>query len=311
MSLLREIQEAAIDDKVSAATMLRKAKVLAMRLDDEKLNRWVSHELDGYQPNEPIPYYRAIIGEATGVFATTETPRRPSCKRTHKLIAPSDLPEPHRQFAHHARLAEPIAVCEAMIGEDRSGNIDFAWPPDLVRQLQDDIFPGLRLLAARIEVSKPRMIGIVDAVRNLLLEFVVQLEKEHPKAGQFGEPPVTVPETALTQLLNVTAGPGSIINIAGRDAAQTVVQEIRVGDVESLRAFLASQGIEPADLTELETAIKEDDEPQSAERFGAKVSGWISKMISKAVSGAWKVGAPVATVLLTDALKRHYGMTGD
>ena len=49
MSLLREIQEAAIDGSIDLPTLLRKCKVLAARLGNDDFTDWVDAELNGYK----------------------------------------------------------------------------------------------------------------------------------------------------------------------------------------------------------------------------------------------------------------------
>jgi len=52
VSLLREIQEAAIDSRVELTTLLRKCKVLAARLGNVEFKEWVEQELNGYKSKE-------------------------------------------------------------------------------------------------------------------------------------------------------------------------------------------------------------------------------------------------------------------
>jgi hypothetical protein len=47
MTLLRDIQDAATGTDVPVATLLRKAQILAARLDHAPLREWASQELDG------------------------------------------------------------------------------------------------------------------------------------------------------------------------------------------------------------------------------------------------------------------------
>jgi AbiTii len=49
MTLLREIQAAATDSKTDIATVLRKAKILAARLQNLEFRSWVDQELNGYE----------------------------------------------------------------------------------------------------------------------------------------------------------------------------------------------------------------------------------------------------------------------
>ena len=68
MSLLKEIQDAAIDSKSDLSTVLRKSRVLAARLKNEDFTKWVQHELDGYPQVTDIPEYRACKCQSQGHF---------------------------------------------------------------------------------------------------------------------------------------------------------------------------------------------------------------------------------------------------
>ena len=58
MSLLREIQSAAVDANVDVTVVLRKCKVLAARLGNEDFKLWVENELNGYKSKDTLPEYR-------------------------------------------------------------------------------------------------------------------------------------------------------------------------------------------------------------------------------------------------------------
>jgi hypothetical protein len=50
MTLLGELQQAAIDSSVPLANLLRKCKVLAARPTHKDFSKWIDHELNGYLP---------------------------------------------------------------------------------------------------------------------------------------------------------------------------------------------------------------------------------------------------------------------
>jgi hypothetical protein len=53
IGLLREIQNGATDASIGLPDTLRRARILASRLDHEQFKEWVIHELDGY-PNASV-----------------------------------------------------------------------------------------------------------------------------------------------------------------------------------------------------------------------------------------------------------------
>ncbi len=68
MSLLRGIQEAAVDSKTDLADVLRKCKVLSFRLKSPELKAWIDDELNGYKTRESLPDYRVLRVMTLGHF---------------------------------------------------------------------------------------------------------------------------------------------------------------------------------------------------------------------------------------------------
>src|SRR3972149_416226 len=69
MSLLEEIQTAAVDANSDLGTLLRKCKLLAARLGSQPLEDWLIWESNGYPDNIPVPGYRVWPLEIRGNFA--------------------------------------------------------------------------------------------------------------------------------------------------------------------------------------------------------------------------------------------------
>lgn len=61
MTLLADIQAAAVDQTHSLSDLLRKCQILAFRLRHEPFKTWVSHELNGYPNDATLPPYRSSM----------------------------------------------------------------------------------------------------------------------------------------------------------------------------------------------------------------------------------------------------------
>jgi hypothetical protein len=70
MSLLRDIQDAAVDQSTNVTTLLRKCKILAARLGNEEFKRWIDNELNGYESVDELPEYRIIHTQSYGFFVS-------------------------------------------------------------------------------------------------------------------------------------------------------------------------------------------------------------------------------------------------
>ena len=61
-SLVLELQQGALDSSVSVTDLLRKALVVARKLDIQDIQEWLNHELNGYPEVSEVPAYRMLQG---------------------------------------------------------------------------------------------------------------------------------------------------------------------------------------------------------------------------------------------------------
>ncbi|WP_419657661.1 hypothetical protein Dvar_68100 [Desulfosarcina variabilis str. Montpellier] len=303
MTLLRDIQNSAIDSKNSLSDLLRKCKILAARLHHAELDQWVENELNGYPSHDTLPKYRMIecsaIGNLGGPFGA---------EMRNITIPVSCLPEKARDWARRVLLVQPISSLE-QLAQGEGDEIHCDWPGDLVASVADKIYHGYSLYGAWLRVSKGDVVAILDSVRNRILSFSLEIEKEAPNAGE--APPNTkpIPENKVTKVFN-TYILGNVHNIAtgSSNFSQSVQIAIGKGDFSSLKAFLKDNDVSEDDINLLEKAISKDKVSENQARIGKSVSGWISTMLKKAGTSAWKIANSSAGTLLTKAIAKYYGL---
>ncbi|MGO9646834.1 MAG: hypothetical protein ACLPOO_02150 [Terriglobales bacterium] len=303
MSLLRDIQNAALDSTVHLPDLLRKCKVLAVRLGNEDLKRWVDSELNGYGEDDSLPAYRSFRVESHGDFFG------PAGSGLRNAPIPlSCLPEKFVEmlFTHHSR--EPISAFADLVSKGTSGSFRVPWPADLVAHVGQDIYEYMNCASAWQVIPRGAIVGILDTVRSRILNFALEIEAEAPEAGEAapGVPPV--PQERVNQVFHTQIF-GNVGNVAAGSEgfSQSSAVVVVEGDFSSLRTFLTKLGIDSADLSELENSAAKDRESLQ-DGMGPHTGRWLGKMISKASSGALQVGTTVATTLLTKALTQYLGL---
>src|SRR5579862_182566 len=279
MSLLREIQDAAIDGKSDITTLLRKCKVLATRLGNDQFKSWVDWELSGYPSKESLPDYRVLHVQSFGHFSGPF-----GSGMRNAPIAPSCIDEVARDLVDKIHNMAPISSIADLIREpDGSGSFKAHWPADLIAMFADKIYQNQNCLSAWQVVPRGQVVAIVDAVRNRILNFVLEIEVIDPAAGEAlpGKHPIA--EEKIAQVFHNHIY-GNVGNIASGSAnvVQTATIEVHAGDIDSLKRYLAKQGVPKNDIAELETAIASDGELQPSTGLGKKVSDWVGKTIAAA-----------------------------
>ena len=105
MSLLMDIQNAAVDPNTDVATLLRKCKVLSVRLGNDGFKQWVDNELNGYKEVSDLPEYRILRTQSYGDFSGSF-----GSGLRNAPIPPSCLPEKYRDGIRKSYLMQPISA---------------------------------------------------------------------------------------------------------------------------------------------------------------------------------------------------------
>ena len=297
MTLLKEIQDLATDDKVKLPVVLRKCKILAVRLGHKPFGDWVDRELSGYKSVDEVPSYREI---KTQSFGTLMNPLR---QIDNAPIPPACIPEKCREFVTKEYLMAGVANYETHVA-DRKEDLKIPWPADLVASVSEDIYTNMTLMSAWKVLSVGTVVGMLDAIRNKVLNFALEIESEDPHAGEVkpGEE-ARIPQEKITQVFETNIY-GTVHNIAAGNIgySQQNVSVVK-GDLGSLSKYLSSLGIDQADIQELNDIVKsEPDAPKKT--LGHKVKQWITRVAGSTLMASQQI----ASTVITEALMQYYGL---
>ena len=301
MSLLKDVQNAAIDASSDLGTVLRKCKLLAARLGSQELEDWLLWESKGYPEDVPVPGYRVWSLQVKGHFAGAFGSGLRNAPISIRL-----LPENVRKSYNEYECRSSIAAVESILGENDSGTIRVP-TGDLSSTLGTNVYERMNCLECWAEFGTMNLVELLNAVRNRILDFSLAVWKEHPNAD---EPNSNNREffssDKITHIFNTTIH-GGTANIVGTANNSSVGSNIVSNDLESVRRVLQSNGVSKKDIAELEKALAEDKLPQSPEQFGPKVSSWIARMMKKAAEGTWGIGIAAGGNLLAKIISKFYG----
>lgn len=308
MGLLADIQASLLSEQPIGPILL-KLRFLAARLGSTTLEEWVKYEAEGYPSKAVVPEYRKVgvsyTGNFNGPFGRTA----------------SNIPVPPYIIAQHAGDGwlmhderQSVSALEDLVASSRDTGSNFEInAANLIMPLGDKVFSGMACHSVHGIVSRASIVGMIGAIRARVLELTLELEKNVPganeiAAGQATQPTEPGKAAIVTHITNqIMNGPvGS--NVANSGAGAQFNINVQQGDPGSLAKALMEGGIPEADAKEF-AAIAAAEKPEGpAEPFGTKAKSWIAANIGKALGGTWKIGAAVATTLLTEAAKRYYGL---
>jgi hypothetical protein len=301
MSILNEIQSAVLDPTANMGAVLLKLRFLASRLGNDQFADWVKYEAEGYPESIAVPEYRVVnvsfSGTFSGGFGT----------------AIKNAPIPQYLIEKYAgkgwvrrEIRSSIAAVDHLVS-DKDGDIGIN-AQNLMLVLQDKIYEGYACNSITGSISRVEMSEILTAVRSRVLELTMELEKSIPEAAEVevARPaPKNVNSAQVSHIFHQTVY-GNLTHVNASDKA-TVNFSANKGDASALIEELIKRGIPQESAQEFAEIVASETPASSEQPLGTKAVAWISKNLSKAANGTWKVGVAVGTKVLEEAAMRYYG----
>jgi hypothetical protein len=160
--LIEEIQRDALNKNVPVDALLRKVKLAAAKLQLKSLETWVEQELNGY--SSELPDYRKVTGQPAGWNSYNGwIPVYSDDERFMELIS-------------KAPVSQSVATLQDLIDNNSGGSLHFPLPPGMVASLNELMsFQTPRIV---IQFGRGCIISILDAVRNMVLDWAIEMEKK-------------------------------------------------------------------------------------------------------------------------------------
>ena len=219
------------------------------------------------------------------------------------MVLPTfNLPDEVRDFAENMIFFHGVGAIEAQA----SSPGQLKWPQEMVLLARDAVqmSGGMVLVDAHQPVPAYLISGILDQVKNKLLDFVLGLQESNVTSEDLDNRTVA-PEVARNLFYINIYGDRNIV-ASGEHVTQQVGL-VEKGDIDSLLNFLRDLNLGDDDLSEIKDVVSS--EPNATDgRYGPKVRAWLGGMISKAASRTWNIGVETASKVLTEALNRYYGL---
>lgn len=221
MSLLREIQNDAVNTNVKVSDLLRKCKILAYRLGNEDFKIWIENELNGYLnvKEEELPTYRVLEKlNSKGHFAG---PFNSGIRNADIPIF--NLPKKLQHNLSIVTLNRPIAELEDLANSE--SELSQPWNPLIVAKYGMQMYQGYNCIQAWKIISSSALVGIIDTIKTKILNFVLEIEMLNKDAGDVEINSNPIPQDKISQIFNINIS-GNVQNLASGNYQSTIDQNI-------------------------------------------------------------------------------------
>jgi len=307
MKLISDIINELVDSDKSISSPLLKTKVLASRLNNQTLLSWVNKELSGYNSKDELLEYRIVGCLLMGTYLNGNT------QFTNQTLPTYGLDENFEKTMKEMKFFQSVSGLESLLENKKTARLDYPFPAEVLGILQDNIEkkgnPYFQLISAKKTVSVGIVNEILSVVRNKLLDFMLQLDKEFGNLTEIED--LRMKREEISTIMNHTiinaSGDGNIVNTGDNSEIKAKIN-ITKGNKEELKKQLKKNGISSSDSQDLIEIIDLEKPNSTSKTFGKKVNEWTQKMIGKALDGTWSIGVGAAGNLLTEAIKMYYGL---
>ena len=163
-SIVLDLQQEVISQDCDIVNALRKAHLIAVKLGLEEFDKWICNELNGYQSKDLCPNYRKIHSTLMAL--------NPHCGWVQAVITSPELENEICEHSVKQSVSEIIALVNS--NGDTLGISCSGTEIDYFNKIFDNPLPTQFVY----HISKASVTDIIEKVKNTLLEWTLQLEKE-------------------------------------------------------------------------------------------------------------------------------------
>ena len=223
-ALVPELVIMASNPSVPTDDLLRRALVVAKRLNVGELVSWIDAELNGYKIDQEVPDYRTVRGllRAIDLFSGRSIPLEVNSAKLAHTLSTMPLRQSITELEHLAASPSGVKI-----------NYGHEWHQALTEHLEDDLSPY-------VSVSSAQLLAVISSARNRILDWGLDLEGR----GILGESmSFTQQEKQAVQEQHYHFGnvSGSQIQISSNGSTQTQANTTGT-DLEALRGLVEALG---------------------------------------------------------------------
>lgn len=179
--MMKQDITAIVNDLAQAEGALSKplfeTKVLAARMKNEELLKWVNQEIEGYMEDAMLPNFRIISGMLKGSYINGRM------KATNTALPVPNGADDLTNFLTTLPLRQSVSALEYLVrSSEKHGCISYSLSGNLTQALQN-IYSGqnpyLSLYSVHVEASISAVHDVLSMIRSKVLNLMLELEAKY------------------------------------------------------------------------------------------------------------------------------------
>ena len=297
--IVEKLIENIADSKMEAGDILRNTKILAFNIDNASFKLWVDKESNGYNDKDILPAYRII---KTVLYGKIEQIKGFGNSLLYErfLLPASHLSSQEYDLINTWRCINSVGEVQSMIDNAGDNNLATPCPLSVIPLVKRVLSPNVNVNQVWRELQKYDLVNVIESVKNRLLDFLLELDKEMKLDANF----IPSNNDMKTQMIfnnTINAGIANFgsnsineiqdCNIAVNACSREVLDEL----IDIVKAIEKDKDSNNEDIKELLSDIKE-------EIKGGKKKSKLKAFVQALLSVATEVSANLITSYAQQAL---------
>lgn len=158
---IKELQKETNDNNVTIPSLLRKAKIIASKLEQKDFLDWIDKELNGYSSDDKVPEYRVIKGIPQGY-------------NPYRGWIPYLNTNPENQKLISERgIGQSVSELNEIM-KSNTNSLMVKYPPSIEKVLRKGVGHDIDL---RLLIDRASVAGILEHIRNNVFDWTVKLQE--------------------------------------------------------------------------------------------------------------------------------------
>lgn len=300
-SIIERLIENIANSQMGAGDILRNAKILAYNIDNDDFKNWIDKESNGYSNDEVLPDYRVI---KTVLYGRIEQIKGfgSSLLYNRFLLPTSHLPSEQQDIINTWRCINSIGEVQSMIDNAGDNALATPCPISVIPLVKRAMSSNVNVNQVWRELQKYDLENIIESVKNRLLDFLLELNKEMELDVNF----IPTHNDMKTQKIFQNTINAGVVNFGNNSTSEIINSAINVkvginDDVENKLSEIISsiRNTQEVDNSDIKNLLLHIEQELSGTKNKAKI-----KMFFQALYGiATGISANLITSLAQQALK--------
>lgn len=163
-SLVLDLQNEILNTNCNVIDVLRKAHLIAYKLNLKEFDEWVTNELNGYKSNRKVPQYRKVRGVLKGLNVVHGW--QPVIIENSKI----------ENMLCERTLLNPISYLVSLVSNN-TNDVSITFSGDAQEMFNEWVGTGFPT-HFKLQIAHSAVESIIEIVKNNILEWTLKLERE-------------------------------------------------------------------------------------------------------------------------------------